>query len=55
MTERVSLIGFGEAGHAFAQAGRWGPAARAYDRLTDAAATRAAKEADYAAAGVSKA
>ena len=48
----VTLIGYGEAGQAFAQAGRWGAAARAYDRLTDQPATRAAKQADYRAAGV---
>ncbi len=52
MRDGVSLIGFGEAGQAFARAGGWGAAARAYDRLTDQAATRAAKQADYEAAGV---
>jgi 3-hydroxyisobutyrate dehydrogenase-like beta-hydroxyacid dehydrogenase len=52
MQVSVSLIGFGEAGQAFAQAGGWGAAARAYDKLTDQVETRAAKEADYAAAGV---
>jgi 3-hydroxyisobutyrate dehydrogenase-like beta-hydroxyacid dehydrogenase len=52
MREGVSLIGFGEAGQAFAIGGDWGTAARAYDRLTDQAATRAAKLADYEAAGV---
>ena len=48
----VSLIGFGEAGQAFAQHGRWGADARAYDRLTEQTETRMAKQADYAAAGV---
>ena len=52
MVTEVSLIGFGEAGQAFAQAGGWGAAARAYDRLTDRVETRAAKQADYEAAGV---
>lgn len=44
---RIAYIGFGEAGTAFAT-----PGARAYDRLTDHPATRAAKQADFAAAGV---
>ena len=43
----VTFIGFGEAGMAFAR-----PGAAAYDRLTDDAASRDAKRADYAAAGV---
>lgn len=50
--ERIALIGFGEAGAAFAAGSEWAPHARAYDRKTDDPATRAAKQADYAAAGV---
>lgn len=45
--KHIAFIGFGEAGQALAPAG-----ARAYDLLSDAPATRAAKHADYAAAGV---
>nr|WP_209022881.1 NAD(P)-dependent oxidoreductase [Sphingomonas kaistensis] len=41
------MIGFGEAGAAFAR-----PGVTAFDRKTDVSATRAAKLADYAAAGV---
>ena len=52
MSLPVTLIGFGEAGQTFARQGGWGTAARAYDKLTDAAETRPAKQADYAAAGV---
>lgn len=52
MGASVSLIGFGEAGQAFARAGGWGADARAYDKLTDETETRPAKQADYAAAGV---
>src|SRR5687767_14084395 len=52
MDVSVTLIGFGEAGQAFAQHGGWGAAVRAYDKLTDQAETRPAKLADYAAAGV---
>lgn len=47
MARKIAFIGFGEAGQAFAR-----PGARAYDRLTDAAATRTAKQADYRAANV---
>lgn len=43
----VAIIGFGEAGMAFAP-----PRARVYDRKTDDPKTRAAKQADYASAGV---
>lgn len=50
--ERIALIGFGEAGAAFAQAADWLAQATAYDRKTDDAATRAAKQRDYAAAGI---
>ena len=52
MIEDVALIGFGEAGQAFAAAAGWKGRARVYDRLTDVEATRAAKEADYRRAGV---
>ena len=47
MAEAFTFIGFGEAGAAFAR-----PGARAFDRKTGTADTRAAKLADYAAAGV---
>ncbi len=33
MDQTVALIGFGEAGSAFARAGGWGVAARGYDQL----------------------
>jgi 3-hydroxyisobutyrate dehydrogenase-like beta-hydroxyacid dehydrogenase len=52
MAHDLTLIGFGEAGSCFAIAGGWGARARVYDRLTDAAATRRAKQEDYARAGV---
>ena len=52
MVERVTLIGFGEAGQAFAGAAGWGVQARAYDKLTDTPSTAPAKEADYRRAGV---
>jgi 3-hydroxyisobutyrate dehydrogenase-like beta-hydroxyacid dehydrogenase len=48
----ATLIGFGEAGRAFAVAGRWGEQVRAFDRLTNVPDARASKRADYAAAGV---
>ena len=48
----IGLIGFGEAGRAFASAGGWRDHATAYDRKTDDAATRPAKLGDYVAAGV---
>ena len=47
MTNAVSFVGFGEAGQAFAR-----PGDAAFDRKTDDLGTRAAKLADYAAAGV---
>lgn len=50
--ERIALIGFGEAGAAFADGADWLADVRAYDRKTDDPATRAAKDADYAAAGI---
>jgi 3-hydroxyisobutyrate dehydrogenase-like beta-hydroxyacid dehydrogenase len=48
----VCLVGFGEAGAAFAGADGWQARARAYDKLTDDPATRAPKEDDYRRAGV---
>jgi 3-hydroxyisobutyrate dehydrogenase-like beta-hydroxyacid dehydrogenase len=53
METRTALIGFGEAGRTFAEAGGWSRRARAYDVKTDREGDRAAKLADYAAAGVS--
>lgn len=50
--EITGLIGFGEAGRTFALAGDWGSGCRVYDIKTDQAHARAAKLADYAAAGV---
>lgn len=50
MKESVTLIGFGEAGQAFASG--WAARARAYDKLTDDPATREAKQADYRQAGI---
>jgi 3-hydroxyisobutyrate dehydrogenase-like beta-hydroxyacid dehydrogenase len=47
----LGLIGFGEAGSAFAEAGGW-RRARVYDRLTDTPDTRAAKQADYRIVGI---
>jgi 3-hydroxyisobutyrate dehydrogenase-like beta-hydroxyacid dehydrogenase len=52
MTGKVAIIGFGEAGQAFAGADGWLGDALAYDRLTDDPVSRAAKEADYRRAGV---
>jgi 3-hydroxyisobutyrate dehydrogenase-like beta-hydroxyacid dehydrogenase len=52
MAQIVTLIGFGEAGQAFAGAEGWRGDARAYDRLTDDPATAAAKADDYRRAGV---
>lgn len=48
----LAVIGFGEAGQTFASAGAWAARAHVFDRLTDDAATRDAKQADYASAGV---
>lgn len=50
--ERIALIGFGEAGAAFAAGTDWLRDACAYDRKTDNPASRPAKQADYAAAGI---
>jgi 3-hydroxyisobutyrate dehydrogenase-like beta-hydroxyacid dehydrogenase len=52
MTDQVAIIGFGEAGQAFAGAAGWRGDARAYDKLTDDPSSCAAKEADYRRAGV---
>ena len=51
--ERIALIGFGEAGQAFARGGGWGRRAAAFDIKTDDPAAASAKRADYEAAGVS--
>ena len=51
-TGHMALIGFGEAGRAFADAGGWGPRAHVFDRLTDRPDTASAKRAEYAALGV---
>lgn len=48
----IGLIGFGEAGRTFAQAGDWVVGCRIYDIKTDRPETRDAKLADYAAAQV---
>lgn len=50
--ERIALIGFGEAGMAFARDADWASVTRAYDRKTGDPSTRAGKIADYAAAGI---
>jgi 3-hydroxyisobutyrate dehydrogenase-like beta-hydroxyacid dehydrogenase len=52
MAQRLTLIGFGEAGKTFACAGGWRETASAYDIKTGTASTRPAKLADYADAGV---
>ncbi|HEX8400808.1 MAG TPA: DUF1932 domain-containing protein [Allosphingosinicella sp.] len=52
LTQDVSLIGFGEAGQAFAGARGWRGIARAYDRLTDRPEPRSAKQAEYLRATV---
>jgi 3-hydroxyisobutyrate dehydrogenase-like beta-hydroxyacid dehydrogenase len=52
MTNRVAIVGFGEAGLAFAGADGWRGDACAYDKLTDDPASRPAKEADYRRAGI---
>ena len=51
MTSTVSLVGFGEAGQAFAGAEGWQGRARVYDLLTDDETARPAKHADYRRAG----
>lgn len=52
MDARLALIGFGEAARCFAEAAQWRGQACAYDIKTDELATRAAKQADYAAAAI---
>jgi hypothetical protein len=52
MSWNVTILGFGEAGQAFAGAEGWQGKARAYDRLTDVDEARSAKQADYRRAGV---
>jgi 3-hydroxyisobutyrate dehydrogenase-like beta-hydroxyacid dehydrogenase len=52
MDNSVALIGFGEAGSTFAEAGAWEQAARVFDIKTDDPSAGKAKRADYAAAGV---
>jgi 3-hydroxyisobutyrate dehydrogenase-like beta-hydroxyacid dehydrogenase len=47
---KIALIGFGEAGMAFA--GPWGLKASAFDIKTDDSALAAAKRADYASSGI---
>lgn len=51
---RLALIGFGEAGFAFAHAGRWGTSARAYD-IDDARRTAMAESGVTAAASAAEA
>jgi 3-hydroxyisobutyrate dehydrogenase-like beta-hydroxyacid dehydrogenase len=50
--ERVTLIGFGEAGRAFAGSKAWRGRASAYDRLTDDPASAAGIQAEYRLHGV---
>ena len=52
MAQRLTLIGFGEAGKTFACAAGWREAASAFDIKTGTASTRPAKLSDYADAGV---
>lgn len=54
-SDMIAVIGFGEAGRTFASVAGWGQRARVYDRLTDSAATRDAKRADYVFCGVTAA
>ena len=49
---KIALLGFGEAGQAFALGAGWGAGARAFDVKTDVRATRDAKYADYLRTGV---
>ena len=48
----LTLIGFGEAGQAFALGAQWGQRARAFDIKTDRRETRNTKYGDYLRAGV---
>ena len=52
MDRTTGLIGFGEAGRTFAQAGQWAARCRVYDIKTDRADTRAVMLAEYDAAGM---
>jgi 3-hydroxyisobutyrate dehydrogenase-like beta-hydroxyacid dehydrogenase len=52
MRQDLTLIGYGEAGRAFARAARWGSAARVFDCKTNAPVTRRAMIENYAADGV---
>lgn len=52
MSKSVALIGFGEAGRTFALAGDWASDAHVFDVKTDMPATRDAKRAEYANAGI---
>lgn len=52
MKQEIGLIGFGEAGRTFAQAGAWRAAVQVFDIKTDAIATRDAMLAAYSQAGV---
>lgn len=52
MSETIALIGFGEAGRTFAQAGDWRDSARAFDIKTQDSASAPAMRAAYAAHGV---
>jgi len=52
MNETIALIGFGEAGHTFTQAGGWRESARAFDIKTQDEATAPAMRASYAICGV---
>jgi len=52
MSQRIALIGFGEAGRTFAHAGQWRETARAFDAKTLDADTAAPMRAAYAEAGV---
>lgn len=51
-SNKVALIGFGEAGQTFAVSGGWARRATTFDIKTTNPLTRAGKLADYAAAGV---
>jgi len=52
MSVKVAMIGFGEAGQAFAAAPGWGGETSAYDRQSDDPATRAMMDARYSASGI---
>lgn len=52
MNETLALIGFGEAGRTFAQAGEWRESARVFDIKTQVEANAPAMRAAYAAQGI---